>query len=259
MPTVAYSLAPRTVISYDDLVNRMLGTGGSTAVPYPDLPDGIVAWLKGLLKLENIPLEWLVPDPAWLPPDSIRMFYVDPEWIEHVVEGVLAAGSIGTQDRKVADSLRKSVKQAVLGDAKKVRAGLLLRSSTVRNYATMAIAGSDAQVWARRKLSEDVLLVLFDGIPTQITFTEPPVGTRFKVEGVTATTAEPEATHVTWDGTSFKFGTKFDVPAADTEHGYLDIKEIDKRFNGGKPEETSPAAFALRLQDLPFTLILGKV
>ena len=45
-------------------------------------PPHLAEWLTGLRLLRNIPLCYLVPDPALLPPESIRFFHIDYTWID---------------------------------------------------------------------------------------------------------------------------------------------------------------------------------
>lgn len=63
-----------------------------------EIPVVLTRALLRLRLLEGVPLAWLVPDPALLPPESIRFFHVDPTWTDRLVDGALSAGRVGSLD-----------------------------------------------------------------------------------------------------------------------------------------------------------------
>ena len=126
------------------------------------LPDPLHQWLTRLRLLYGVPFNYLVPDEAMLPPESIRFFYLDANWTAALLDG---AFSIGRQPAPVASSPSPSANldRAVLPDVQArldataghlrarllgvaapavdttVVSGFLLRSELVANYPGMTL------------------------------------------------------------------------------------------------------------------------
>lgn len=177
------------------------------------LPDRLFDWLTNLRLLRDIPLSYLVPDAALLPPESIRFFHVDPTWTDRVIDGVFAAANTGTLDlvfcyrmlqgsRDGIDStltaLAKTQVAATNWDASaQPMTGMLIRSELVRRWPDMIIRAYDdddvpdpldaplpptVAVLRAEPISKDVYIALFAGEPKMIQIREPNVGTRYGVE-----------------------------------------------------------------------------
>lgn len=56
------------------------------------IPTGLLQWLSKLKLLYGIPFSYLVPDNDFLPPETIRFFYLDPDWIASLADGALSIG-----------------------------------------------------------------------------------------------------------------------------------------------------------------------
>lgn len=128
-----------------------------TALTDTSLPDNLNTWLSQLSLLEGVPFNFLVPDEAMLPPESIRFFYLDQNWVSALYDGAFSIGRNLT-----AESAALNLDTAVLplamqqtrGSLTKLRAaklgtapaatpqtisGFLLRSSLVINYPKMGV------------------------------------------------------------------------------------------------------------------------
>ncbi|HEX6036987.1 MAG TPA: hypothetical protein VFZ20_03080, partial [Longimicrobium sp.] len=174
----------------------------------PDL-RAVARWLGRLCLLEGVPFPHLVPDPAVLPPESLRFFYLDRGWIEAAVDGALSVGSATGRDRMVSDALYTDVRDAALraaaalrggepadgGDASSAAgapafpprcAGLLLRSALVSGWPGLSVrglAGSEPlSVLRMERLSGSVLLCLWAGVPDAVELAEPQQGLRFGLD-----------------------------------------------------------------------------
>ena len=97
---IATSVAP---IENDDLPDA-----GPRAVP-----RDLRLWLARLRLLAGVPFGHLVADPALLPPESIRFFYVDRDWTDALVQGALSVGTITTNDRVALGQLHRTVRGEV--------------------------------------------------------------------------------------------------------------------------------------------------
>ena len=56
------------------------------------VPADIAAWLGRLLTLSGVPFGYLVPDEGMLPPESIRFFRLDEEWVRALLDGAFSLG-----------------------------------------------------------------------------------------------------------------------------------------------------------------------
>ncbi|MEV0038419.1 hypothetical protein [Streptomyces sp. NPDC050804] len=169
----------------------------------------VVNWLGRLLLLHPVPFTHLVPDERMLPPESLRFFHADPNWLDALVGGALCIGAQSSrdtlQDQIVAAAVRAAAASEAAGHRDTQRAGpdgetpdtpapapgsvcgLLLRSALVSGWPNLAVRASDRAgeplpVLRMDHLSPTVLLCLFDGVPAAVELGEPQEGFRFGVE-----------------------------------------------------------------------------
>ncbi|TDC78367.1 hypothetical protein [Streptomyces hainanensis] len=168
-----------------------VGAFGKGAVrPAEDLAV-VRRWLGELITLNRVPFAQLVPDSAMLPVESLRFFHVDPEWIETLLEGALSVGLAREFDLTVDEVLWGIGGDGALPRPKKP-CGLVIRSQLasgwpaleVRPYAEAKVtAGEKPLPLIRREhLADDVLLVLFDGVPGRVELREPQQGIHFGID-----------------------------------------------------------------------------
>ena len=92
---------------------------GTTATALKDVSgaelEDATGWLARLFLLYGVPYEYLVPDEAMLPPQSIRFFVVDPVWLRYLIQGAVSIGTdgFGTVDHLIDKALGKAVSQAL--------------------------------------------------------------------------------------------------------------------------------------------------
>lgn len=190
-----------------------LGPDGLTVVTPDDanfqqisIPERLREWLVGLRLLRNVPLSYLVPDARLLPPESIRLFFVDPNWVERLVDGVFAAASAGTVSSSYHIGMLQLVRQdldttllaraseqnpgASWSPAEGPTTGMLIRSELVRRWPDMIVTAHEGltpntpvvPVLRMEPVSRDVFIVIFAGQPKLVHVREPYVGVRFGVE-----------------------------------------------------------------------------
>jgi hypothetical protein len=120
-----------------------------------ELPKALAEWLGRLRLLKGLPFNYLVPDEGMLPPESIRFFYLDMNWVDALLDGAFSIGRNLTAtenaattnlDRAVMPAVHQHVRRRVtnmrakaLGMAApeatlQVVSGFLLRSSVVSAY-----------------------------------------------------------------------------------------------------------------------------
>ena len=68
----------------------------------PVIPTEIVKWLSKLKLLYGVPFNYLVPDIRMLPPESLKFFYLDTQWIDCLIDGAYSIGR-STEGEKMSD------------------------------------------------------------------------------------------------------------------------------------------------------------
>lgn len=154
--------------------------------------------------LYDVPFDYLVPNPAMLPMESIRFFYLDQNWLDAMLDGSLSIAMHSTRDtalHKLTKGLvRDGVKTAtqVLRDKLRGldsasssdhdthRCGFLIRSAVVAGWPGLAVRGYEDEARTNMvkllrmdHLSKNVLLCIFWGIPKWIDISEPQEGFQF--------------------------------------------------------------------------------
>lgn len=153
----------------------------------------IANWLIKLRKFYGVPFNYLVPDENMLPVESLRFFYVDPNWLGALTDGALSIGRKPedlSPEQAILDALEKAE------DTGPVISGFLLRSGTVVGWpgiVIQALAGTPDPAgdldrypelprlrWER--LSDSLLLAVFNGDVGTVVFHEPKEALHFGVE-----------------------------------------------------------------------------
>jgi hypothetical protein len=180
-----------------------LESNGETTGPavHSILPEQAVEWLAQTALLYGVPFSNLAPAARMLPGESIRFFYVDPNWINALLDGALSIGIQSSRDallhRLMRDSInrkvfsvmhnvrerRRGVKLTKAGSAANSLAGFVMRSAAVSGWPGLEVrAFSDA---ARTKpitplrldrVSPSVLIGIFPEVPMALELNEPSEG-----------------------------------------------------------------------------------
>ncbi len=90
------------------------------------VPPDVSKFLKKLKTLELIPVNYLLPEPEWVPQESIRFFQVDAYWMQCLFEGAFSIGRFLPGDAQYDAELRTSIDPADFP-----KSGFLLRSDVV--------------------------------------------------------------------------------------------------------------------------------
>ncbi len=145
------------------------------------VPQEINDWFQQLSLLQGVPFNYLVPDDRLLPPESIRLFWIDPLWIDCLLDGAFSIGRV-----TAANSVQDSPDQ-VIDDRNEQRerkqpiTGCLLHSEVVAGFPDLMIDGyhlavsddnrdspnlpskNKLSILRRERLSDHTLICLFDG------------------------------------------------------------------------------------------------
>ncbi|OJJ42077.1 hypothetical protein ASPZODRAFT_147782 [Penicilliopsis zonata CBS 506.65] len=130
----------------------------------------VLQWVQRKLALQGIPALYLFPDPAVLPLEAFRTFYVDENWTDALVDGALSIANHSLGEDGIKREIRKSFnvyfdaiqkENPALATAWRPRWGLILRSQLVRAYPNLRIERENNNVdveAAFTTLTEDTLI-----------------------------------------------------------------------------------------------------
>ncbi|MFF2923322.1 hypothetical protein ACFVTP_13115 [Streptomyces celluloflavus] len=172
----------------------LTGTGPAGAQEAEEAEEDLAAvekWLGELVNLERVPFAHLIADSRMLPPESLRFFHVDPEWVDNLIEGALSVGLAHDFDLTV-DDLFFGPDGLVPLPRPQQPCGLLIRSRLASGWPALDIraypnahttaAEKPLPLLRREHLADDVLLVLIEGVPSRVEITEPQQGVHFGID-----------------------------------------------------------------------------
>jgi hypothetical protein len=135
--------------------------------PSIPIPEQIRVWLADLSLLEGVPFSYLVPDERMLPPESIRIFWLDRLWIECLLDGACSIGRHTDADMK-RDTEHK--KNRHFTNPYPLVTGIILRSEVVSGWPGLQVDGyqerdskNPLKLLRMERLSPNVLACFFDG------------------------------------------------------------------------------------------------
>lgn len=142
------------------------------------LPELTGQWLDDLSRLNGVPFNYLIPDEQMLPKESLRFFYLDPVWVDCLLDGAFSIGGVTAADRQRDASLRTNLGTTTFKESGFV-SGCLLRSSVVAGWPDMQVNAyqhnfsknelpnemldNGLKPLSIQRLSPQVLLCLFQG------------------------------------------------------------------------------------------------
>ncbi len=234
-----------------------LKVAGDEAVVPLNLPPSVTLWLANLSLLYGVPFEYLVADSHLLPTESIRFFYLDPNWLRRAIDGVLSIGATSTKEnvfnqafyQEVYDAVqaaipqvRQSVRGAPQPDSFVVGAttsGFLFRSAVVSGYPGLEVVptlkGASIPILRMDRLSSNVLLVLFNGVPDNIVIRQPAEGLHFGITR-TALTDSTFILYLRWLGHTTQTPDVAGTQIKPTPTTTLQVPNAPLRTGTGQPD-----------------------
>lgn len=164
----------------------------------PPLPDIVTTFLGRLKLLYGVPFNYLVSNEQMLPLESLRFFYLDLNWIDHLVDGAFSIGRTCSKQQRtdavLAGAVRGAARSATFKQRRRRSAqvfaannggqytGFLLRSQVVAGWPNLQVNGysvpddiqSEIRALRMDRLSADCILCIFDGVVKQVAIHEPP-------------------------------------------------------------------------------------
>ena len=173
-----------------------------TTAPLPIVPEIVADFMGQLRLLVGVPFAWLVPDETMLPTESFRLFSLDPNWIEALIDGAFSIGR-ATEGELAADAAQQPAMQTMTASKARVRrvndrphlslaktgnqgtldivTGMLLRSQLVPGWPRLNINGYSDTAGTQEvpklrmaQLASDVMICLFDGNVAMVAIHEAP-------------------------------------------------------------------------------------
>ncbi|KAF4944969.1 hypothetical protein FGADI_12313 [Fusarium gaditjirri] len=161
-----------------------------------------------LLTLKAVPHNYLFPEPDILETEAVLSFYIDPIWLQSLVDGAL---SIGNHSSTNEDIIRNEIKKGVnmylarveeaYQSARVPRWGVVLCGRLLQSFSDLRIrtgsqTSTSPQLLTSAKLTDQALLLLFNCVPSSftdgLTITQPPHQQRFAA----ATTVTATKIHI---------------------------------------------------------------
>lgn len=175
-----------------------------------DVPKEVKHFLGNLYKLNGIPFSYIVPHELLLEKThqnnkgaytgTLSLFYVDPNWIEALLDGALSIGRITKSDSLLEQAVNGNfidgyqTQSIDIGSGTIERkgrrlntTGFLLRSDLVSGWRGLEITAFDADgkllpALRFERIDSDIFLGIFDGNIAEITIKQPYEGLHFGIK-----------------------------------------------------------------------------
>src|ERR1041384_2840094 len=172
------------------------------------LTEDLVEWIANLILLYPVPFHYLVPHQLLLPPESLRFFHLDDNWVNALVDGAFSIAVRSLDDPGAASrfelqsALSKIVYQyrlRLLGQQPEwnpkegymdiPKSGFLLRSRMVSGWPGVEVTAKTSatqdqtlpKILRFDQIAEGVLFCLARGTVDEVTFREPREGLTFGI------------------------------------------------------------------------------
>jgi hypothetical protein len=157
-----------------------------------DTKQDLEAWLAQLFLLAPLPFSSVVVNASMLPPESLRFFYVDPNWLGALFDGAVSIG-VGTPQQNGAVQMAiDELEQGALAQAgygAGPACGFVLRSGVVAAYPRLVLTGYADAGGAQRiaplrldTLASNFIIGIYPQPLARLDIAEPPEGMQFGFE-----------------------------------------------------------------------------
>jgi hypothetical protein len=166
----------------------------------PQAPPELKKWLNSLRCLQGIPYRYLLPDERLLPPDSVRFVFLDPYYVDSLLDGVLSSVRAASP---CPDRCRQGEVELLAGVHPPVVTGFFLRSVRVAGLPRLEAKAicrglpDTLEVYSSARLSPSILLYLFKGRADRITLRQKPDTVHLSTKGKSVVTSSQRALTIT--------------------------------------------------------------
>lgn len=153
--------------------------------PYSGDWKVLMNWVLDKMYLVDLPAHYLIPDPSYLPNETLKFFHIDANWIDSFLDGALSlANQVSREDDEVRGIIKALLEiyttgqlSPLFGYAPQIPTfGFLMRSSIVTRFPDLVVtaprAPGDARapILRQENIAKDTLLCLFDRVPSDSDF-----------------------------------------------------------------------------------------
>jgi hypothetical protein len=143
-------------------------------------PDEVTDWLDQLKNLKNLPMRYLIPDAHMLPPESMRFFYLDINWVNALLDGACSIA------RWVSGNSVTQTPWLYSADSAGKTSGFLLNSSVVLGWPGLRISAFANNKELDRIYDDNIVpgvrMLMFDGDLDKLNIKEAAEGLHFGVD-----------------------------------------------------------------------------
>jgi len=223
-------------------------------------------WLVQLRQLQFVPFRYLVPSGHYLPPESMRLFHVDENWVDALTDGSLSIGATTSSSQLYLRSSRGAIRETLrrllafqrgqmrrnTSDEHAPLCGFLLRSKLLQTYPDLDIecfSSANSQkldIVRRDMLTRELLLVLVLGKPAEIRLKLPRESLTYSYD---SSGLRPRISRAKHGAVGTRNSQVNPIPIADyfrrnsLAPEVLDVRRLHSVLEG--PADTSGARFAL--------------
>ena len=167
----------------------------------------IINWLSRLRLLYGVPYRYLIPHRELLPAESIKLFYIDPNFTLALIDGAYSIGRTLESDKSFDEATYKvlapHINQKTLelrkelfnlpketSSTSSVFSGFFLNSQLVSDFPGLEITAFDVDgnpltILRMERVASEILLCIFNEEISSIQFTQPSEGLFFGLNGTT--------------------------------------------------------------------------
>ena len=181
---------------------------GDKGIEQVNIADELVEWIARLVLLYPVPFHYLVPHQSLLPPESIRFFHLDDNWVDALVDGAfsIAMRDVVEERKALRTDLQNTLSRIVYQHRLRLqgknptwdadesymsipKSGFLLRSKIVTGWPGVEVTAKTSatadpnlpQILRFDQIADGVLFCLARGLINEVTFREPREGLTFGV------------------------------------------------------------------------------
>jgi hypothetical protein len=145
--------------------------------------SSVLKFVLDRLFMAGIPPHYLLPEPSYLPNESMRFFYVDNNWMDALIDGALSlANHLDSDDdeirREIKENINIYLNSKIEGQSPQIpKFGFFLRSHIVEAFpdlkVTAPLRAGDNRVPTPflQHMGMNILLCIFDRAPGEADFT----------------------------------------------------------------------------------------
>lgn len=156
--------------------------------------DEISQLLEDLNLLKHVPMGGLVPDESMLPEESLRLFCLDPNWVNALLDGALSIGRSCTADEIHDSAISENLDSSGFANSagsrlsqygrsvdspntEGVRMGFLLNSKLVKGWPGLEVHcfynEQEQNILRLERIGNSIMLCIVEGQINEIILTEP--------------------------------------------------------------------------------------